>query len=95
MGPASTTFRRPSAPFFYRVRALSLGRPLPRFVYLWMLDAGCFAPPLLREPPLYPSYLGQTGLETKAETGGTGAMGCQFQGKRWVRRRNKPVVDRG
>lgn len=55
-------------------------RPPPPPVCLSQ-DAGCFAPPLLRGPPLYPSYLGCLGLETKAETGETGVMGCQCLGK--------------
>lgn len=44
--------------------------------------------PSLR-PPLYPSYLGQMGLETKAETEGTGIKGCQYRGTWWWLRRGR------
>lgn len=78
VGPAPITFPRPSPPFFSRQSPES--RPPPPRVCLSQ-DTGCFAPPLLRGPPLYPSYLGRTGLETKADTRGTGIMGCWCRGK--------------
>ena len=75
-GPTVYHFPQASPPFFSsRVRPPQSKPPPPRVCL--SQDAGCFAPPLLRRPPLYPSYLGWMGLKTKAETGETGVMGCQ------------------
>lgn len=64
------------SPILLLPRQAPQSRPPPPRVCLSQ-DAGCFAPPLLRRPPLYPSYLGWMGLKTKAEAGETGVMGCQ------------------